>query len=401
MIKKLRRQITATITGMVALVLLCSLGLALFINHSRQTSQVKDILHMQILNRILIGDNKNAAAQEAGNSIDCVTYVIPNNKSHDYIHILEPNGSILACKQDSLTKFIVDAEYGLGKVEDTSLLYFKEQIGDSTYIATTQDRISSGFLHLFYLLVPVFNISVLFVFVVSIFISRWCVKPIKENMEQQKHFITNASHDLKTPIAVMKANNSLLLENTEKTIESQKQWIESNKQETDKMLNLVNQMLDLLKSNKKKLSEDEKFNLSKTVQAEVLSFESVAYENNVDLVSDVQDKILLISCKHDVEKIISTLLENAFKHAEPNDVVTVALKGNKLKINNKLSRIDQQDLLHIFDRFYMADKSRANKGDKQSHGLGLAIAKELADRNNIKLIAQSDTRSGTTFMLVF
>ena len=240
---------------------------------------------------------------------------------------------------------------------------------------------------------PLIVLALAVILIISIFISRWAVRPIEENLEQQKHFIANVSHDLKTPITVMMANNSILSKDANR---EQKQWIESNQNEANKMLKLVNSMLDLIKSGVKG-GKREKLNLSEIVEAESLSFESLAYDQKITYNTHIEKDIRITAIKEDIVKLIASLIDNAFKHAANADTITITLKGNKFTVNNKKTHINKEDLNHIFDRFYIADKSRSNK----SHGLGLAIAYELANKNKAKLSATSNKSDGTTFTIVF
>lgn len=401
MIAKLRRKFVAIIVSMVAAVLLVTLTIVLAINYNQNVSQTQEILHSEILETINSNGFKQIPRVGRQDKIPVVVFVMSND---GYIYL--PNESIseeIISNEffKNISPMLVKANYGFGTISQFRICYEKERIGQNTYIAVTDDHITKEFEDILWLLLPLMILALLIIFIISIFISKWAVKPIEENLEQQKHFIANASHDLKTPITVMMANNSILFENEDKTIKSQKQWIESNKNETNRLLMLVNSMLDLIKSETHTNGETEKINLSEIVNACVLSFESLAYDKKIKFVSEIDDDIFIVANKDDIEKLIATLIENAFKHAAIDDTISVTLRGKKLSINNKLTYIDEDDLAHIFDRFYMADKSRENKDNKQSHGLGLAIAAELAKNNKAKIYATSNKQNGTSFTVSF
>lgn len=229
--------------------------------------------------------------------------------------------------------------------------------------------------------VIVAGIGIVLIYILSKKIARLIVKPVEETFNKQKDFISDASHELKTPLAVIQANSDVL----EGEIGKNK-WLTYIQNETDNMGKLISELLLLTKiENVDKLREPEKFNMSDHIELIVSSFESMAFEHNVKIENKIQKDIITTKFnRDDITHILSTLIDNAIKHTEEKKKVIIELKKNKDKIiidvNNKGEEIPISEREKIFDRFYRIDKSR-NRNEKR-YGLGLSIAKATVLKNN-------------------
>ncbi len=221
-------------------------------------------------------------------------------------------------------------------------------------------------------------VSLIIIYGIAKKLSVVIVKPIQETFEKQKQFISDASHELKTPLAVIEANTDVL----EGQVGNNK-WISYIQNEIDSMNKLINELLLLAKmENVGELKEYKELDISKETEIIVSMFESMAYEKNVLLKSDVQENIMLNGNKEDVEHILSTLIDNAIKHTEKSKEVIIELKKNKnsiiWQVKNMGEPIPEDEREKIFERFYRIDKSRNRK--EKRYGLGLAIAKSTVQR---------------------
>lgn len=237
-------------------------------------------------------------------------------------------------------------------------------------------------------------------FIVSYLLSSLAIKPIAENLKKQKQFIADASHDLKTPLTVILANTNIIMEHPDETVESQMQWIESTKEESEKLKSMTNKLLELAQSeNIKNKLNIETVNLSDVCHKLLLQFEPIAFDKNISIDETISDEIFAKTDLESISRLLSILLDNAIKYCDEKGTVSVSLIDNKhnieFSVNNTGSIIPKEDLPHVFERFYRADKVRNVGG----HGLGLAIAKNLADSMNHKLIALSEEETGTTFIV--
>lgn len=214
-------------------------------------------------------------------------------------------------------------------------------------------------------------------------ISKVIVKPIEETFEKQKQFVSDASHELKTPLAVIEANADVL----ENEIGTNK-WLKYIQNEIESMNKLINELLLLAKiENIDNVKNAEKFDVSKETEIIVSMFESMAYEKKITLSSNIKENIFMNGNKEDLEHILSTLLDNAIKHTESLGKVTVELSKDKnsivLQVKNTGKPIPENEREKIFERFYRVDKSRNRK--EKRYGLGLAICKSTVQKYNGKI----------------
>jgi signal transduction histidine kinase len=232
------------------------------------------------------------------------------------------------------------------------------------------------------------------------------MKPVAKAWAQQQQFVADASHELKTPLTAILATNNILLSNPEYTIGEQRKWIENSQAEANHMKDLINNMLFLAKS------EDEKvqlmmseLSLSDIVTDTTLQFEPVAFENGTLIDSNIEGAITIQGDLTQMRQLVHILIDNACKYAGENGLVTVTLMRApgtiRLEVNNTGTPIPNEDLPHIFERFYRSDKARTQQNQSGGYGLGLAIAKSIADRHKAQISAASSEADGTTFSVVF
>ena len=221
-------------------------------------------------------------------------------------------------------------------------------------------------------------ISVIIIYIIAKKVAEFMVKPVKETFEKQKQFISDASHELKTPLAVVEANADVL----ENEIGANK-WLKYIQNEVQSMDKLVNELLLLAKiENVDILQEKTVFDLSKETEIIVSMFESMAYEKEVVLSAEIKENIMLNGSKEDIEHILFTLVDNAIKHTENGNKVIASLNSEKntiiIQVKNQGREIPKEERENIFERFYRIDKSRNRK--EKRYGLGLAIAKGIVEK---------------------
>lgn len=238
--------------------------------------------------------------------------------------------------------------------------------------------------------------SIAIVFIIAKKLSLIIVKPVEETFEKQKQFISDASHELKTPLAVIEANTDVLQDKV-----GESKWINYIQTEIESMNKLINELLLLAKiENVDNVKEYVELDVSKEVEILLSVFESVAYENGVSIESNIEDNISFNGNKQDLEHIVSTLTDNAIKHTESGDKVIVNLMKDKnaiiLEFKNMGKPIPEEEREKIFERFYRIDKSR-NRREKR-YGLGLSIAKSIIEKYKGKI--EVDYKDGFTIFKV-
>ena len=235
------------------------------------------------------------------------------------------------------------------------------------------------------------------VYLISMILTSWIIKPVIRSFEAQKEFIADASHELKTPLSVIMASSEALEDNPKEV-----KWLNNIKSEANRMNILIKNLLELASLEKKEtyvLKEDD---LSKVVELAVLTFDAKAYECDIKLESKIASNIKFNFNTYSINELVEILLDNALKHADKKSTIVVSLKeqGN----NIILSVTDTGDIIpkgeeeKIFERFYRLDKSRSRKENR--YGLGLAIAKNIVINHNGKISAESVGKV-TTFKVLF
>lgn len=240
--------------------------------------------------------------------------------------------------------------------------------------------------------------SLIFVFVFSYFLSKWAIKPVKNAFENQKRFISDASHELKTPLTVISANADVL----ESEIGDNK-WLSNIKSQSSLMSGLVYDLLDLAKLDETK---DEmimtEFDLSSVVLNKALEFECTAFENHKTFEQNIKENIKFKGNEDSIKHLVTILIDNAIKHSDVNGLIRVTLTtdGNKkiLQVYNTGNGIKNDEKDKIFNRFYRSDQSRSK--ETGGYGLGLAIAKSIAEANHGTISVDGEENQWVSFTVI-
>ncbi len=240
--------------------------------------------------------------------------------------------------------------------------------------------------------------SIVFVYIFSYYLSRWAVKPIKKAFENQRRFISDASHELKTPLSVISANADVL----ENEIGVNK-WLENIKSNTETMSALVFDLLDLAKMDE---TADEmiysEFDLSNVVLSKSLEFECTAFESGKTFEQNITDGIRYKGNEDSIKHLVSILIDNAIKHSDANGIVRVTLQtaGNKkiFQVYNTGNGIKNSEKDKIFNRFYRSDESRSK--ETGGYGLGLSIAKAIVDAHKGLITVDGEENKWVSFTVV-
>lgn len=217
------------------------------------------------------------------------------------------------------------------------------------------------------------------------FLAGKTLSPIAKMMDEQKEFISNASHELRTPLASLKSQIEVALRSKKLSIKELNGLLKSNLEDVNNMTKLSNYLLKLNKQQNAGL-EFKEVDISKIIK-EVVS------KTNVKL---SLEKTIIKGDSDSLKELITILVDNAVKYGEGKEI-RLSLRNNVLKVTDQGMGITDSDLPHIFDRFFRGDRARSHDG----YGLGLSIAKQIAENHNAKIKVESKLGVGTTFKVIF
>ncbi len=231
-------------------------------------------------------------------------------------------------------------------------------------------------------------ISIIVISAAAYFLSGFIVKPIKEAFEKQKQFISDASHELKTPLTVISANADVLSGEI-----GYNKWLDYIQDQTTRMNVLVNQLLNLtrLENNTSQFIRTD-FSLSKAIENTALPFECQAFEMSRNFVLDIEEDVKINASEQHIKQMTAIFIDNALKYSDEGGTVKVTLskEGDKkiLSVYNTGSGIKEYEKDRIFERFYRSDESRNRSSG--SYGLGLAIAKSIIDKHKYRIAIDNE-----------
>ncbi len=227
--------------------------------------------------------------------------------------------------------------------------------------------------------------------------------PIEEAYDNQRRFVQDSSHELKTPVAAIKTNLELLTSHPDESVASQMEWLGNIEAETAHMQHLTTRLLTLVRADSDVPSRERKrFSLSDTVQSCILPMEAVMFEKNLQFSSSVAEEVTMLGDREDVRRLVHILLENAIQYTPVGGAVKLQLRADRrkanLRVENTGAGIAPRDLPHIFERFYRGDDARQR--ETNNYGLGLSIAQAIVQQHKGQIQAVSTLGESTTFTVV-
>ncbi len=294
-----------------------------------------------------------------------------------------------------------NSDYGTIDLEDNHWAYLITPYVDGYKLVFLDVSNQQALLtRLIYTFLVVAVIMLLLIFLISRFLTNKSIQPVKAAFDKQKQFIGDASHELKTPLAVIQTNVDVLLSNSESTVASQTKWLHYIQSEAQRMNKLVHDLLYLTQvdhSDMKMIFTD--YDLSQSIESTLLTMEAIAYEKNLQLNYAIDPGIKINGNSEQITQVVMILLDNAIKYASKNGTVHLSLnKHNQhvhLILTNTGEGISNEHLDKIFDRFYRLDPSRTRNSG--GYGLGLSIAKAIVDLHGGKISVSSIVGQSTTF----
>lgn len=293
----------------------------------------------------------------------------------------------------NMTKELQKDKKRFGSIDDYIYVVRTLRSGNTVYIFVDNKEAMQNSKQFFIVSIFIFLLSVIVFTIISYYLSRWMIKPSEKAIKNQKIFVANISHDLKTPITIIKANADLI-ENEVKN----KKSIKYIKQETEKLNHLVNEMLTLTRIDNTISKENFKsFNFGDSLFDVVLPFESIAYEKGIRFNINIDEVTDYFGDESNIQKLAEILIDNAMSYTAKGGIVDVdAYENSKvvtLSVTNTGEPISDEKKVEIFDRFYRESKSRESTGNH--YGLGLSIASTIVKKHNGKISIESKNGKNT------
>lgn len=236
------------------------------------------------------------------------------------------------------------------------------------------------------------------VLILLIFLSGKIVKPFSENYEKQKQFITDAGHELKTPLTIIDADAEVLEMDL-----GENEWLKDIQAQTKRLAELTNSLILLSRTEEQPHVEKIPFPVSDVVQEMAESFEALAKARGKNLTCRISPMLSMSGDEKAIRQLVSILLDNAVKYTNDQGSIEITLEKQKnticLKVFNTVDEISRENLSHLFERFYRTDKSRNSQTG--GYGLGLSIALAIVGAHKGKITATTQDEKSLLITVSF
>ena len=298
---------------------------------------------------------------------------------------LDNDALILSIVQDALQR-----ESREGVLQDYALRYMRQTGTLTVRLAFTDCSQEQATMRSLLLRMGGVSLAALLLLTgVSYWLAGFAVKPVQQAWQEQKQFVSDASHELKTPLTVILSSAELAASETDG--EKSRQYLDNIHAESLRMKDLVEDMLTLARTESGTRLPEEAVDLSDTVLESALAFEPVAFENGKPMEYTVQPELTVSGRSTQLRQVADILLDNAVKYAEPGSPIQMTLRREGrnavLWVENRSAPIPPEKLGHLFDRFYRVDESRTGG---EGFGLGLAIARTIVQSHRGSIGCTSD-----------
>ena len=396
MIRKLRIKFVCVIMGIVMLMLAMILGVV--IHFTGQNMEMQSINMMRAIATAPFQQGKLGKPPEEVR-LPFFTVQIGNRGE-----LLGISGGYFDLTDREYIESIVNAalasEHNTAQLEDYQLRFLKEKSPRGYTIVFSDTTTESATLkNLYSICVLIFFVAMGVFLGVSILLSNWVIKPVAVAWDQQRQFVADASHELKTPLSVIMANAELLA-NEDTVPDDRRKFSRNILSMTYQMRTLVENLLEMARVDNGTLKmQFAALDFSELVRDAVLSFQLLYEEKGQTLQNAIPDGITLQGSERHLYQVLDVLLDNALKYSVAEGHTNVELKriGHSclLTVSNTGEPISKEDLKNIFKRFYRADKARSLNG---SYGLGLSIAEAIVEAHKGKIWAASEPGYNTFFV---
>lgn len=393
MFKQTRLKIVITIMALLICIFVGSITAIYVVGYSAANKRSFELLNdytenYQLTSSDVTGDEN---AGNTGDSSENPNETPAFRLSTFYSVAIDGNGNVLKIENSGelyndselylKAKEILAEESQKTEGKEGELVYVISDKGSYTLVAFKDVTVSNDVIKIFVkIAVSCGCVTLLVLGVVSFFIARSIVKPVEDSYKRQKQFVSDAGHELKTPLSAINVNADMLAREI-----GDNKWLSNIQYENGRMNELVQQLLILARTEKVSMPK-EKLDFCRLTAGEVLPLESVAYEKNITIKTEMEESVFVYCNSAQLKQLVSILLDNAVHYSTGNEVLLSVSKERrsvKLTVINDGNAMESSQKRNIFERFYRVDDSHDNSGEH--YGLGLAIAKAIVIANNGKI----------------
>ncbi len=318
--------------------------------------------------------------------------------------------------ENEIASLTYPGEMRHGELEDYGLRFClqKDSMDGQIYIAYADVSSAKNMLSSMLKRSILISLGVIIVMLIlSIFLSRKVLRPVEKAWSDQKRFVADASHELKTPLAVIISNTDMMMKSGDRNSDKNVRRLDNIRIESERMKELVQELLEVARGDisEKELIKEE-VQLSELVEEELLVWDPIYYEAGKELISEIDENIRMTGDPAKLRRLVGILVDNALKYSFDGSTVRVRLSGKSitgihkkgdhsicLTVENEGNALTEEECSKIFERFYRADKSREKIS---GYGLGLSIAVSIVEEHNgtIKASSREDADSGKNIFIV-
>lgn len=394
MFKQTRLKIVITIMALLVCIFAGAITAICVVGYSAANKRSFEFLNdytenYQLPSSDVTGD-ENSGDADGGSSED------PNETpafrlSTFYSVAIDGNGNVLRIENSGelysdselylKAKEILAEENHKAEGKDGGLVYVVSDKENYTLVAFKDITVFNDVIKIFVKIVVTFGcVTLLILCVVSFFIARSIVKPLEDSYKKQKQFVSDAGHELKTPLSAINVNADMLAREI-----GDNKWLSNIQYENGRMNELVQQLLILARTEKVSMPK-EKLDFCCLTAGEVLPLESVAYEKNITIKTEMEESVFVYGNSAQLKQLVSILLDNAVQYSTGNEVslaISKERRSVRLTVINEGKAMESGHKRNIFERFYRVDDSHDNSDGH--YGLGLAIAKAIVTAHDGKI----------------
>lgn len=312
----------------------------------------------------------------------------------------------------SLVKNYLSDEKEYQHLSDYDFICMKKELDNGEILISFAD-ISNDIKALNHILINALKIGlVVFVvmLIVAVFLSKWVTYPVEKAWNDQKRFIADASHELKTPLTVIMSGTDMVRRSLKKDEEKNRRdlkRLDNIHFESERMKELIGELIEVARGDMDQKTVFEEVSLTEVAEDAVLSWEAIYFEDKKTLTASVEEGLLIKGDRTKLRRLMDILIDNAKKYSYEKSEVTLNLKkwkykgikeGILLSVTDHGAPLSEEEISHLFERFYRADKTReATNG----YGLGLTIAEGIAKEHKARIWAESDGKDLNKFYVFF